>query len=83
MALSNVVAALDAVPDPVTGLIVYKGRGGSSGSPFPRKPKPLAGSGSAALPIPWELTLEDFFSAPAISLTRPVLTGAGATSFRG
>lgn len=83
MTLANVTAALDAVPDPVTGIIVYKGRGGSSGSPFPRRPKPLAGSGSAALPIPWEFSLEDSFSAPPISLTRPVMAGAGATSFFG
>ena len=78
MTLPNVIAALDAVPDPVTGIIVYKGRGGSSGSPFPRRPKPLAGSGSAALPIPWELTLDDVFTAPPISITRPVMAGAGA-----
>ncbi len=79
MALANVRAALDAVPDPLTGLIVYKGRGGSSGAPFPRRPKPLAGSGSAALPIPWELlTPEDLLSGPPIALTRPALAGAGA-----
>jgi hypothetical protein len=59
-----VQAALDAVPDPVTGLIVYKGRGGSSGKSNPRKPRPLIGSGSAALPVPDEFeTL--VFSAPA------------------
>ena len=51
-ALPAVDAALDAVPDPVTGLIVYRGRGGSSGRPDPRKPRPLLGSGSAALPVP-------------------------------
>lgn len=47
-------AALDAVPDPVHGLIVYRGRGGSSGSRQPRKPRPLIGSGAAALPLPLE-----------------------------
>lgn len=47
-----VVAALDKVPDPVSGLIVYKGRGGSSGRVQPRRPKPLSGSGAAALPLP-------------------------------
>ena len=45
-------AALDAVPDPVTGVLVYRGRGGSSGKRNPRKPRPLIGSGSAALPMP-------------------------------
>jgi hypothetical protein len=49
---SAVQAALDAVPDPVTGVLVYKGRGGSAGKSHPRKPKPLLGSGSAALPMP-------------------------------
>src|ERR1700694_3313586 len=64
--LPAVSAALDAVPDPVSGLIVYRGRGGSSGRPQPRKPRPLAGSGAAALPLPWELWVEDelFRSVP-------------------
>ena len=44
--------ALDAVPDPVGGLLVYRGRGGSSGTTRPRKPKPFAGAGAAALPLP-------------------------------
>ena len=59
VSLSAVQAALDAVPDPVTGLIVYKGRGGSSGASFPRRPRPFVGSGSAALPLPWDLGLDD------------------------
>lgn len=58
-ALPTVEAALDAVPDPLTGLIVYPGRGGSASSSVPRRPKPLAGSGSAALPLPWELALDE------------------------
>ena len=72
-------AALDAVPDPVTGLIVYRGRGGSSGSPYPRRPRPLIGSGSAALPLPWLLS-EDFWSVGSLTpLSGPqVLAGAGA-----
>lgn len=48
----GVQTALDAVPDPVGGLIVYRGRGGSSGTRTPRKPHPLLGSGAAALPLP-------------------------------
>lgn len=76
--LPVVQAALDAVPDPVTGLIVYRGRGGSSGSPFPRKPRPLIGSGSAALPLPWVLPGDEL---PAVtSLPRPVLSLTGATA---
>jgi hypothetical protein len=76
--LPVVRAALDAVPDPVTGLIVYRGRGGSSGAPFPRKPRPLVGSGSAALPLPWVFSSDE---VPAVTpLTRPalMLSTAGA-----
>lgn len=72
--LALVKAALDAVPDPVTGLIVYRGRGGSSGASFPRKPRPLVGSGSAALPLPWVFAPDEI---PAVTaLPRPTLTGA-------
>ncbi len=47
-----VKAALDAVPEPVNGLLIYRGRGGSSSRPVPRRPRPLAGAGAAALPLP-------------------------------
>jgi hypothetical protein len=47
--------ALDAVPDPVSGVLVYRGFGGSGASGVPRRPRPLAGSGAAALPLPVEL----------------------------
>ena len=50
--LPGVRAALDAVPDPVNGLLVYPGRGGSSGRVQPRRPYPVAGAGAAALPLP-------------------------------
>ncbi|MGI8491785.1 MAG: hypothetical protein ACR2NJ_03360 [Acidimicrobiales bacterium] len=56
--LPAVEAAIEKVPDPVTGVIMYRGRGGSSGRAQPRRPKPLAGSGSVALPLPWELDAE-------------------------
>lgn len=74
--LPSIKAALDAVPDPVTGLIVYKGRGGSSGSPYPRKPRPLVGSGSAALPLPWDLSVDDVLYVSALGLPRATLVGA-------
>ena len=38
--LPAVRGALDAVPDPVSGLLIYRGRGGAAGSRNPRKPKP-------------------------------------------
>ncbi|MEY9889513.1 hypothetical protein ABIA35_008810 [Catenulispora sp. MAP12-49] len=47
-----VKAALDAVPDPVNGLVMYPGRGGSSGARVPRKPKPAPAAAAAALPEP-------------------------------
>jgi hypothetical protein len=59
--LPAVQAALDAVPDPVSGLVVYRGRGGTAGTAEPRKPRPLVGSGSAALPLPWELMGDEDF----------------------
>jgi hypothetical protein len=49
-ALPVVRAALDAVPDPVNGLLIYPGRGGSSGRVEPRRPRPIAGAGAATLP---------------------------------
>ena len=48
--LPAVVAALDATPDPINGLHIYPGRGGSSGVRSPRKPLPRAGAGAAPLP---------------------------------
>ncbi|HEY6748933.1 MAG TPA: hypothetical protein VI357_24850 [Mycobacteriales bacterium] len=50
--LPAVQAALDAVPDPVQGLLIYPGRGGSSGRVAPRVTSPILGAGAAALPIP-------------------------------
>lgn len=76
--LPVVRAALDAVPDPVTGLIVYRGRGGSSGAPYPRKPRPLVGSGSAALPLPWILSNDDLLAVAPLTLPAAVLAAAGA-----
>jgi hypothetical protein len=48
--LPAVTAALDAVPDPVNGLMIYPGRGGSSASSNPRRPFPRAGAGAAPIP---------------------------------
>ena len=53
-ALPVVTAALDATPDPVNGLYVYPGRGGSSAvTSKPVKPRPM-GAGAAAMPMPVE-----------------------------
>jgi hypothetical protein len=48
--LPAVVAALDAVPDPIHGLLIYPGRGGSSSPGVPRKPGPRSGAGAAPIP---------------------------------
>ena len=50
--LPAVRAALDAVPDPVKGLLVHRGRGGAAGTRLPRRPRPLAGAGAVELPEP-------------------------------
>ncbi|HEX6211700.1 MAG TPA: hypothetical protein VF136_13045, partial [Methylomirabilota bacterium] len=72
-----VQTALDAVPDPVSGVIVYRGRGGSAGRSQPRKPKPLSGSGAAALPLPEVLEDDLFGSFFPEDLERRVLSLAG------
>jgi hypothetical protein len=50
--LAVVRSAIDAVPNPIAGLLMYRGRGGSSGARQPRKPRPFAGAGAVALPLP-------------------------------
>jgi hypothetical protein len=50
--LPGVQAALDAVPDPVNGVLVYRGRGGGAGARRPRKPRPSVGAGALELPEP-------------------------------
>jgi hypothetical protein len=52
--LPAVRAALDAVPDPVNGLIIYRGRGGAAGSTKPRKPKPAPSAAALELEEPTE-----------------------------
>ncbi|MFD9894300.1 hypothetical protein ACFWY9_33550 [Amycolatopsis sp. NPDC059027] len=52
--LPAVTAALDAVPDPEHGLLIYPGRGGGSGSRVPRGPRPMPMAGAGALPVPQE-----------------------------
>jgi hypothetical protein len=62
-ALPAVQAALDAAPDPVYGVIVYRGRGGASGSRQPKRPKPSAGAGALELPEPVERRVLDLTQA--------------------
>lgn len=64
-ALPAVQAALDAVPDPVNGLLVYRGRGGGAGALSPRRPRPVAGAGAIALPEPGDEPYLDLTTATA------------------
>jgi hypothetical protein len=52
--LPAVRAALDGVPDPVNGLLIYRGRGGAAGGTQPRKPKPAPGAAALELDEPKE-----------------------------
>ena len=62
-----VQAALDAVPGRVSGLMIYRGRGGAAGPPEPRRPRPLAGAGAAALEFPDEWVFEPAGEPPHLS----------------
>jgi hypothetical protein len=50
--LPVVIAAFDAVPDPVNGLVYHRGWGGTSGSGEPRHNRPLVGAGGAEVELP-------------------------------
>lgn len=52
--LPAISAALDAVPEPVNGLLVYPGRGGGSGARVPRRPRPRPIARAGARPEPDE-----------------------------
>ncbi|MGI8806924.1 MAG: hypothetical protein ACR2KK_03605 [Acidimicrobiales bacterium] len=56
-ASSAVQAALDAVPDRFSGLLIYRGKGGSSAPLMPRKTRPRSGAGAVALEFPDEWVL--------------------------
>jgi hypothetical protein len=71
--LPVVRAALDAVPDPVNGLLIYRGRGGTSAAGKPRRPRPAPSAGAMALPEPETEQYLDLTSA-----TPPGLIEAGA-----
>lgn len=56
--LPAVTAALDAVPDPVNGVLVYAGRGGGSGAGKPRRPRPAPAAGAAEVDEPRDQLLD-------------------------
>ena len=73
-ALPVVRAALDAVPDPVNGLLIYRGRGGGAGAGKPRRPRPSPAAGAVGLPEPQATPVADLMSAEAPD---PMLAGSG------
>jgi hypothetical protein len=81
-ALPHVQAALDGVPDPLSGVIVYRGRGGSSGSSRPRRPRPLLGSGAAALPLPWPWEDDSHSFLPSLPKRLLAISGGGGQASR-
>jgi hypothetical protein len=68
-ALPAVRAALDAVPDPVNGLLVYRGRGGAAGASSPRRPRPVPSAGAVAL--------DEVAREVVLDITRDTPPGAG------
>jgi hypothetical protein len=70
-AIPAVQAGLDAVPDPVNGLLVYRGRGGGAGASSPRRPRPTAGAGAVALPEPGEQERADLTAVAPPGLFGP------------
>jgi len=71
--LPIVRAALDAVPDPLNGLLIYRGRGGSSAAGKPRRPRPAPSASAMALPVPEDDQLLDLtaISAPELASAFP------------
>jgi hypothetical protein len=67
-----VVAALDAVPDRLSGLLIYRGRGGTASPRQPRRPRPLSGAGAAALEFPLEWVFEPLPEGPRRVEIRPL-----------
>jgi hypothetical protein len=62
--LPAVRAALDGVPDPVSGLPVYRGRGGTSGTRTPRRPRPTPGTEASSPPEPQDEPYLDLTGVP-------------------
>ena len=61
--LPATAAALDAVPDRISGLLIYRGRGGGASARTPRRPRPTAGAGAIELPEPEEERILDLSAA--------------------
>jgi hypothetical protein len=84
-ALPIVRAALDAVPDPLNGLLIYRGRGGTSAAGKPRRPRPAPSASAMALPEPEHESLVDVtrIEPPGPATASPVEFEFVRTSARG
>jgi hypothetical protein len=76
--LPAVRAALDAVPDPVNGLLVYRGRGGGADARKPRRPKPAPAASAVSLPEPQAEPQLDLTSASPPDLAAAGMAGSPA-----
>ncbi|HEX9622802.1 MAG TPA: hypothetical protein VF979_00380, partial [Streptosporangiaceae bacterium] len=65
-ALPGVQAALDGAPDPVYGVLVYRGRGGTAGSRQPKRPRPSTGAGALELSEPTDQRILNLKRAEAV-----------------
>jgi hypothetical protein len=77
--LASVKSALDAVPDPVNGLLVYRGRGGAAGSRDPRKPRPAPSAAALELDEPED---EPWISRRARKIARSLRYSTGDEEIR-
>jgi hypothetical protein len=73
--LPAVRAALDGVPDPVNGLLVYRGRGGGADARDPRRPKPAPAASAVSLPEPEAEPFLDLTSASPRDAANVALAG--------
>jgi hypothetical protein len=73
--LPAVRAALDAVPDPVSGLLIYRGRGGGSDARNPRRPKPAPAASAVSLSEPRDEAHLDLTRSDPAELTGAAMAG--------
>jgi hypothetical protein len=82
--LPIVRAALDSVPDPVNGLLIYRGRGGTSAGGKPRRPRPAPSASAIALPEPSDEAILDLTRVmppePVSAVPAGSLAGHGAAA---
>jgi hypothetical protein len=76
--LPAVRAALDGVPDPVNGLLIYRGRGGGADTRQPRRPKPAPAASAMSLPEPEAEPYLDLTSASPPDLAHAGMARPGA-----